>query len=256
MPEDTSRRIDAVSTSVAVLDAIVDGQTPTLSDIAERLDLAPGTVHPHLQTLEAENLVRRADSGYTIGIGAFEYGGLVRDRYRQYLTEVTELDELAASTGHVGQVAIEEDGQCTYVYQTKNEARTVAGPRLGEPLGFHCSAVGKALLSTRSEDAIREQLQNASLESHTPRTEAGVDVLLEEILQAKAEGLAFDFEEQFESVVCVATPVVFQDGTTCAISLSADAEAVSEDVLRTEIADGLYEAGRTIEADVKYSNWT
>jgi DNA-binding IclR family transcriptional regulator len=79
---------------------------------------------------------------------------------------------------------------------------------LGMRLPAHCTASGKALLSTLGLDAVRELYgPDAHLEALTPQTISSVDGLLQDLDRVRARGYAIDDEETAPGMVCVGVAV-------------------------------------------------
>ncbi len=108
----------------------------------------------------------------------------------------------------------------------------------------HCTGVGKALLSTLPDDAVRDLLKRTGMPAQTPRTITDPEALLVELARVRRDGHAVDEGEQEVGVRCVAMPVRGPLGTL-AMSVSGPAPRMTADLvaravpLMTEAGDRL-----------------
>jgi DNA-binding IclR family transcriptional regulator len=79
----------------------------------------------------------------------------------------------------------------------------------------HATAVGKALLAHVSEE-VRESVLSRPLERITPRTVVMRGVLMRELRRVRTEGVAHEYEESANGVVCAACPVLDGQGRAIA----------------------------------------
>lgn len=93
---------------------------------------------------------------------------------------------------------------------------------VGESVPPHATAVGKAILSTLDESEWPKLLPPEPYPMITPNTRTTFDELAPEIRICRDRGWALDEEESELSGVCVAAPIVSQDGRpVAAISVSS-----------------------------------
>ena len=94
---------------------------------------------------------------------------------------------------------------------------------------MHASGAGKALLAQRSQNEVKDILQNRGLQKFTDKTIAKPAALFSELERIRARGWSFDDEERYVGMSCVAAPVF---GPTkepiAAISVSGPSARFSE----------------------------
>lgn len=122
------------------------------------------------------------------------------------------LQEIAAETGET----------CNYgtlsgfevVYLDRVESKWPLGLRFaaGSRVPAHCTAIGKLMLSFRSEDELRRMLQARPLTAYTGSTIVAPDQLLEAVDRVRKDGIGTDNQEFMHGVVCVAVPVLAARG--------------------------------------------
>lgn len=94
----------------------------------------------------------------------------------------------------------------------------------------HCSAIGKALLSTMQEHQIRETMRDIGLPLRTQKTITSWTALADDLARVRARGYSLDDEEDFDGVFAVGA--VIRDHTNqpvgaisvCGLKLDRDIE--------------------------------
>jgi DNA-binding IclR family transcriptional regulator len=84
--------IKPVGTTVRVLEALSDGGTLGVTELAGRLGLPKSTVYSHLRTLEAHGYAVAGDGTYQLSPGFLEYGKRVQRSRRVFESARPELD--------------------------------------------------------------------------------------------------------------------------------------------------------------------
>jgi IclR family transcriptional regulator, blcABC operon repressor len=85
--------------------------------------------------------------------------------------------------------------------------------RIGMRLPAHCTATGKALLSTLPLDRVRALYRGAPLRQLTAKSHKSVKALLSDLHEARARGYAIDDEEVREGMCCIGAPVFDSSGS-------------------------------------------
>ncbi len=249
----TSQTVGATKTSVRVLDTIrrMGGEAET-SDLVNELPLAQSTVYKHLRTLEEEDLVVKRDGRYRIGARCLEFGGFVRRYDHIYQTAKADVQNMAEETGELANLMFEEAGMGVYVYTAGGENAVNIDTGIGKRVHLNCTALGKAILSTMSDDEIDEVIESRGLPKPTERTIADRDALFDEIEQVRNDGVAYERNQRVEGICCVAAPVTTEGGRRAAISISGPERRMSRDRLRTDLTETVQRAANVIELNLTY----
>ncbi len=171
-------------------------------DIGERLGMARSTVSRILSALEGEGLVaaRGARGPYRLGPEIARMAGTVR------LGVVMDvhpfMEELSRELGETVDLSILDGDRVTFVDQVVSPHRLRAISAVGESFPPHCCANGKALLANLppEQQARAVPTRLAKLTANTITTPAA---LRKELERVRADGVAFDREEQTEGVCAV-----------------------------------------------------
>jgi IclR family transcriptional regulator, acetate operon repressor len=108
----------------------------------------------------------------------------------------------------------------------------------------HCTGVGKAILSTMSDDEVAALLKRTGMPARTERTIVSVKKMLDELTIIRQAGYAVDDGEQELGVRCVAVPVP-ELPFRAAISISGPSSRVTAEQVE-EIAPVAREAAAEV----------
>jgi DNA-binding IclR family transcriptional regulator len=95
---------------------------------------------------------------------------------------------------------------------------------------MHCSSTGKIFLANMKEEELMHFLSSKTLNARTSKTITEKDALMMELSQVQAQGYAFDNEEYFEDVRCLAVPIHNRAAEVIgAIGITATSNRFSQD---------------------------
>ncbi|WP_374637659.1 HTH-type transcriptional regulator BhcR [Paracoccus sp. (in: a-proteobacteria)] len=215
--------VRALDRALDILDVIAGGGGLTLTEIAQRLDLAPSTVHRVLVTLAARGVAESDNTTQTWHVGptAFRHGsafmrrsGLV-ERARPVLRRLMEV------TGETANLGILDGDAVLFLSQaeTHETIRAFFPPGTRSPL--HASGIGKALLAHMRAFELRSLMREMQLKQFTPMTLAAPQALLDDLALIRARGYSLDNEERSLGMRCIAAPIFDLAGEAAAgISVS------------------------------------
>ena len=215
--------VRALDRALDILDVIAGGGGLTLTEIAQRLDLAPSTVHRVLVTLAARGVAESDNTTQTWHVGptTFRHGsafmrrsGLV-ERARPVLRRLMEV------TGETANLGILDGDAVLFLSQaeTHETIRAFFPPGTRSPL--HASGIGKALLAHMRAFELRSLMREMQLKQFTPMTLAAPQALLDDLALIRARGYSLDNEERSLGMRCIAAPIFDLAGEAAAgISVS------------------------------------
>lgn len=245
---DDSGGVRALDRALDVLDVIATGNGLTLSEIAQRLELAPSTVHRVLVTLAGRGVAETDSQSQTwfVGPTAFRLGsafmrrsGLV-ERARPVLRRLMEV------TGETANLGILNGDAVLFLSQAETHETIRAFFPPGTRSALHASGIGKALLAYARPNDLRQIIRGLRLERFTDRTLAEPDLLAEDLVRIRARGYAIDNEERTLGMRCIAAPI-FDLGREAAagISVSGPLHRMTDARLE-EVARAVTAAGREL----------
>ncbi len=176
----------------------------TLHELTHRTGLPKSTVHRMVEQLCRIGWLEREVSGYRIGMRLFEIGGLASRHSRLSDMAFPHLHALSVTTGLAVQLAILEGVDVLYLERIPMSDFGLP-TRQGGRQPAYCTGLGKAMLAFDAEAA--EEVLEQDLPRRTPRTITSPRELRLELDRIAATGLAFDHQESYEGLACVAAPL-------------------------------------------------
>ncbi|GII84531.1 IclR family transcriptional regulator [Sphaerisporangium siamense] len=150
------------------------------------------------------------------------YGLIVNHPAHEQLIERVGplLKRLTAESGEASLFAAPASGNMVYVqYQPSSEVLTLR-ERLGTVRPIHCSAVGRAYLSTLDGATLDEVLGTLNYSGGTERAPKGPLELRQRVEEARDAGFALDLDETLVGASCVAAPLTDNGRCIGSIALS------------------------------------
>ena len=212
------------------------------AEICERVGMARSTVSRILNALEDEGLVasrRGARGPYRLGPEIARMANTVR------LGVVTDmrpfLTELSRGLNETVDLSILDGDRADFIDQVVAPHRLQAVSAVGESFPLYCSANGKALLSALPVDQLAQAMPKRLIPL-TPKTIIDSAALRAELDRIRAEGVAYDREEQTEGICAVGAVLHGVSDVLVAVSVPVPAqrfygrEAELAQVLRTWVS--------------------
>lgn len=194
--------------TVRVLQAIAGAEKPHLAEVARRAGLNEATALRYLTTLAGLGLVEKVDGRhYRLGWEIFRLGQRARLDYvpRDAIRPVME--ELVTEYNETVNFAFHKDDSVVLIEVVEGNRAVKKVSDVGQVDPWHASALGKALLSTMTDEAWRALVGEEPLHRFTPHTLTRIDELAREVEQARSDGFAVDHEEAAEDLTCIAAAV-------------------------------------------------
>src|SRR4051794_26101310 len=232
LPDREFRPVKSAYRSLDVLEALAAGPA-TLSELSRLLGIPKSSLHGLVRTLTDRGWVTATSDGgrFRLGLRALQVGTRFVDEDELVAHVAPSLDRLAAATGETVQQARLDGDQIVYLAKrdTAHQVRIISS--IGTRLPAHATALGKALLAARDDEAVH-CLLGPSLAALTPRTLVDPAALVADLAAARERGYAVDDEEAAEGLRCFA--VVVPDGRNG--SAATDAISVSVPTFRLDHA--------------------
>jgi DNA-binding IclR family transcriptional regulator len=180
-----------------------------LAGLASRAGLPKSTLVRLLGTLRQHDLVNQdpRTRRYRLGWALIHLGKAAERQSNLAQVIMPFVEKLANETGETASMATLRGHRAVYVAQilSKNIIRGV--PPIGSDLPLHCTAVGKVLLSSFSDDAVDRLISEYGLPRMTDNTIVNAAHLRRELALIRKEGTAVDNEEAEPGGRCIAAPI-------------------------------------------------
>lgn len=207
--------LGATGKAFSVLEAISANPEPTtMSEIIRTTGMTKPTAHRIVNLLMNIGFLERDASG----IGFIEGGNLVDLAHRTLAAAAPRslrhsiLQGISDEVGETSNYGVLSGAEV--IYLDRVEAKWPLGLRFdaGSKVPAHCTAIGKLLLSRLPEEQLAVLLQTVPLSRYTANTITDVDALKVALKKIRKDGIGVDNQEFMHGVVCIAVPVVKEDG--------------------------------------------
>lgn len=229
MAKGRSLGVQSVNRALSVIEVLTEELDElSLSEVSERVNLHPSTVHRLLSTLETRGFVRQDPRTRLYGLGARFLTLVSRGDQAEplRLTAHPHLRELAQKTQETVNLVMPDVFAAVIVDRVESPQKLRFSIRVGESLWYHCTAGGKMLLAEMSPDR-QERVLAGQLPRLTSKTLTNPEELRKELNRIHRRGYATDDEEREIGVRCVATPVrTYNGGGIVAVSLSGPSSRI------------------------------
>ena len=210
------------STVVGRLEAILasfDGcdRALGLSEISHRVGLPKSTVHRLASQLCAVGWLERNSGGYRVGLKLLELGSVALQRTGLREAAYKHLHSLAVRTGLVVHLGILDHGEVVYLDRVTT-TRVSLPTRVGGREPAYCTALGKVMLAF--EDPASQMSALASPWRRTEFTIVQPRAIQAALDSARQTGIAYDREEAYRGLGCVASPIRSGDRVIGAVSVT------------------------------------
>ena len=221
--------VKSVWRTIKILDSFGSEEGMGVTELSKKLNFPKSSVHEILTTLVKENILEKDGdkNRYYLGIKLFELGNRARANLEIRKVATPFLKELNGKLDETVHLTVLDNGEVLYVecFESTKRLRTYSVIGIRAPL--HCTAVGKAILASLSEDDIERIIRTKGLEKFTENTITDQDLLLEDIKQIVQRGYAVDNMEHEEGVRCVGAPIRNHIGAAFAsISVSGPSQRI------------------------------
>ncbi|MGH2734987.1 MAG: IclR family transcriptional regulator [Actinomycetota bacterium] len=240
--------VRAVVRVMDILDLLQDSPDGrSLQEVSEVAGLPRSSAYRYLSTLETRGYVQRdgANGLYRFGLAFLPSHG----RHLEVLAARARpvMEALRDRLGETINLGVLDGNRVVYLEILESNKSVRLAARRGDRDPIHSTALGKAIASRISTDAVVAILAAEGMSGRTTKTITEEALYLAELEKVRAQGFALDLGENEEDGRCVAVPFP-NSRVLAAISLSAPAARLKVGVLEG-IATQLISAARQIQTD-------
>ena len=248
MRSDDNEFIQSLAKGLAVIEAFSETDpTMTLSEVARKTHLTPGSARRVLRTLQ--------QLGYAAADGnRFRLMPRVLQLGFSYLSSLPFASlaqpRLAELTGQVeGSCSISVLDGTDVVYVARATARQLGRDYMsvGTRYPAHATSPGKLLLAALPDRDVVSRYKGRRLEAPTPRTIDSIERLLAELAEVREKGWAINDQETMMGHRSIAVPLRSGGQTYAALGVGCDVARVGLDTMVEDYLPKLREAATTIE---------
>lgn len=192
----------------------------TLTQISEKTNISKGTLHPIVSTLVERSYLEVDRGVYIVGrncfklgytyVNSFDYLSILRPHMHAIVTDCDEICQLGILDGM----------DVLYLEKTEPNQAIRIESSAGKTLRAYATALGKCMLSEKSDREIRELYVTEELEPYTPYTVGDVDELIAQLQFVRDHGFFHEIGETNADVECIGVPIYQGNHILCAVSVS------------------------------------
>jgi IclR family acetate operon transcriptional repressor len=203
-------QVQSLTRGLAILECLARGEHGlTLTDIAQRTQLPPSTVHRLLATLERSRHVYQAGAQglWYVGLAAFTVGSSFLASREWVAQSHRFMRQLMEQSGETANLAILDGTEAVFIDQVQCHEMMRTIVKLGGRAPLHASGVGKAIFAALPDDQINAILKVKGLPRITENTITSPETMWASIRVIRQRGWSFDDEEHAIGTRCVASPI-------------------------------------------------
>jgi DNA-binding IclR family transcriptional regulator len=200
--------IQSIDRAMRVLTALQGARRMSLSELADRLDLAPSTTHGIVRSLVERGMVvqERGSSRYQLGPAVLRLGNVYLDTLELRSKAIPWAEDLARRTGFAVRTGVLLIDDVVIIHHEPRPDGSRQMPEVGIVIPVHASALGKAILAFLAEDEMQDLLPQ-ELRSMTGETVTSAADLREQLDVVRSGGIAVERDEAVLGESSLASPV-------------------------------------------------
>ena len=222
-PDTGPGTVHALERGLVVLQALSREGYLSLTDLSLKVGVPTSTVHRILTTLEKLGFaeLKEDTNEWSVGIESFRVGNSYLERTNLVENSRKVMRELMEATGETANLAIADGGDVVFISQVESHNPIRAFFRPGTRGHMHASGIGKALLANMLRRDVENILQSKGCPGFTAKTLTTPADLFDDLAATRERGWAFDDEERYDGMRCIASCIFNSYGEAVAgISVS------------------------------------
>jgi IclR family acetate operon transcriptional repressor len=197
----------ALERGLVVLQALAREGYISLTDLSLKIDVPTSTVHRILMTLEKYGfaVINEDTNEWSVGIETFRVGNSYLERTNLIEASRKAMRELMEATGETANLAIADAGDVVFISQVESHNPIRAFFRAGTRGHMHASGIGKVLLANMLRRDVEKILEIKGCPIFTTNTLSSPATLFRDLEITRERGWAFDDEERYDGMRCIAS---------------------------------------------------
>ena len=245
--------VQSLDRGLAVIRAFgPDRERLSLSEVARATGLTRAAARRFLLTLVRLGYVRSDGREFSLRPRVLELGYAYLSGLA--LPDVAEphLEDLSAKMHESSSISVLDGHYIVYVARVATKRIMTVAIAVGTRFPAYATSMGRVLLAGLSPEELDKYLAEATFEAFTERTVTDPDRLKEIVAQVSHDGYSIIDQELEDGLRSIAAPIRDSSGAVAAaINLSAHANRLSPEAMRTQLLPTLLETAGNIEADLK-----
>jgi IclR family transcriptional regulator, KDG regulon repressor len=227
-----------------------------ISRLAEQVGLTKSTIHRLLATLANMNYVVKDEETdkYKLGLQVLFLSRNMLNNSNIVSTAKPYLQKLSQEVKETVHLCVEDRGEIVYIDKIESNQSIQMYSRIGSRAPMHSTAVGKILLSDKSQKDFDDLVSKMNFVRKTPTTITSKEEFVKEIEKVKMQGYALDNIENEEVIRCIASPIFDHKGKIIAsFSISGPSNRVTLEYIESTLIDKVREYTNVISRNLGYT---
>lgn len=251
--EDLDGRLESVTRTMRILEAITELEGAGVSELATALELPKSTIHGYLSTLSELGYLVREGERYEIGTRFLRLGEYSRTRRPAYEMVASKVTALAEQTDERSQFVIAERGEGVFLYRASGDQAVETDSGTGKRMAMHATAAGKAILAALPESEVDAIVDQEGLPAVTETTITDRSALDSELQTIREQGCAFNRGENIAGLHAVGVTVCDAESRPIgALSISGPSHRLMGPYLTEELPALLLGTANELELNIAY----
>lgn len=180
----------------------------SITNISRDLEINKTTIFRILQVLLDHGYIKHTSEGkYAIDWRLSQLGGMALNKVSLIKTVRPYLEELSKELKETVNLAVLHEGEVIYIDKIESPNFLRTDLRVGTRVPATASGLGKAILSTYSEEELASFLAKYPLRKYTERSIVDKENFIKNMRLTAERGFSIDDEELIQGVRCIGTPI-------------------------------------------------
>ena len=216
-------KVQSIDRAVSILEILSEYPSLSLHELSEQAELHKATTHRLVNSLVDNGFIEQMEETkqYRISLKMFELGNkrvqnidflnVAKSIIRQLYTEVNQTVHLV----------IEDSDEVLYIDKYGDQTESKMRSKIGLKAPLYCTAVGKAILATRTDEQVKQYRGKVDAKAKTSQTITSYQAFKPELEKIRIDRYAVDDEEFEYGVYCIGSVFSsFKEEVAGAISIS------------------------------------
>lgn len=212
-------RLPSVDRAMSLFELLASAQRGmTLSEVSRKLKIPKSTTHYLIHTLATRGYIQRGTDGrhYLLGLRFSDIASASLAELNLRTIATPFLRHMVTRLKLTSTATVLRGAEGVIVARIESFQDTGGGAWIGRHVDLHCTAQGKALISTLSDEHLDRLFAGRELARYTPKTIPSLAALKLHLAQVRANGFALNDEEHVLGCRAIAVPVIDPIGVVIA----------------------------------------
>lgn len=252
MQDKKGRELKTIIRVFDIIESILELEDPTLSELAEAMDMAKSTIHSYLNTLENQEYLVKENDAYRLSLRFLDFGTRTKQWWDIVGAAQNHLEDLAEETGEVAWLIVEEWGYGVFLSRAIGHHGVPTHGWIGKRTYLHTTSAGKAIMANLSEEKLDRIIDQHGLPQVTSQTITDRARLEDDLAEIRERGFALNRSEIVEGHHGVSSVIICEDEVIGAVGIAGPAHRLSGETFREDIPQIVLGAANAIELEMTY----